>query len=166
MCKGSLASAVKGADVFIGLSSPGVLTVEMLKTMQKDPVIFAMANPVPEIMPEEAAPYARVIATGRSDYPNQINNALVFPGFFRGLLDVRAKKVTDEMKMAAAQALARVVKDGELSEEYIIPSIFNRDVVPAVARAVSRVAVKRGLARRPRKEAKEEETFPLGGLPA
>ena len=100
------------------------------------------------------------MATGRSDYPNQINNALVFPGFFRGLLDVRAKKVTDEMKMAAAQALARVVRDEELGEEYIIPSIFNRDVVPAVARAVSRVAVKRGLARRRKREEKEEELFP------
>jgi malate dehydrogenase (oxaloacetate-decarboxylating) len=149
--RGRLADAVEGADVFIGLSVPGVLRARDVKAMARDPIIFAMANPVPEIMPEEAAPYARVMATGRSDYPNQINNVLCFPGFFRGLLDCRASRVTDEMKIAAAQAIASIVTRKELHEEYVIPSVFNKRVAPAVAREVMRAAQKSGVARRRRR---------------
>lgn len=145
--QGSLGDALEGADVFIGLSVPGVLHAKDLGRMARDPVVFAMANPVPEIMPEEAAPFARVMATGRSDYPNQINNVLCFPGFFRGLLDCRAARVTDEMKIAAAEAIAGVVSRAELSEEYIIPSVFNPRVAPAVAQAVARAAARAGVAR-------------------
>ena len=118
--------------------------------MNPDPIVFAMANPTPEIMPEEAAPYVRVMATGRSDYPNQINNVLCFPGLFRGVLDCRARDINEEMKLAAAHAIAGVVSDRERSEDYVIPSVFNRKVVDAVARAVSRAAVKSGVARRMR----------------
>src|SRR5262249_47561191 len=121
--KGGLADALKGADVFIGLSVPGILSPHDVKRMARDPVVFAMANPVPEIQPEEAAPHVRVMATGRSDYPNQINNVLCFPGFFRGLLDCRASRVTDEMKIAAAQAIASIVGRNELHEKDIIPSV-------------------------------------------
>ena len=149
--RGSLGQAVRGADVFIGLSVPGVLRAEDVRAMGKDPIVFAMANPVPEIMPEEAAPHVRVMATGRSDYPNQINNVLCFPGFFRGLLDCRATRVSDEMKVAAAQAIASVVTRKELHEEYVIPSVFNKKVVPAVAREVVRAAQRGGLARRRRR---------------
>src|SRR2546421_9583175 len=116
--------------------------------MKRDAIVFAMANPVPEILPEEAGPYVRVMATGRSDYPNQINNSCCFPGFFRGMLDVRARRVNDEMKLAAAHALAAIVSKGELSEEYITPSMFDGRVVPAVAAAVAEAAVKSGVARR------------------
>ena len=151
--QGTLSDAVRGADVFIGLSVPGVLHAEDVKAMAKDPIVFAMANPVPEIMPEEAEPYVRVMATGRSDYPNQINNVLCFPGFFRGLLDCRAGKVTDEMKVAAAHAIASVVSRKELHEEYVIPSVFNKKVAPAVAREVVRAAQRGGLARRRRRAA-------------
>ena len=119
--------------------------------MARDPVVFAMANPVPEIMPEAALPHVRVMATGRSDYPNQINNVLCFPGFFRGLLDCRATGVTDEMKIAAAHAIASIVGRKELHEEYVIPSVFNKKVVPAVAREVVRAAQKGGVARRRRR---------------
>lgn len=147
MIKGSVHDAIKGADVFIGTSGPGLLTGEDIKNMAKDAVIFAMANPVPEIMPEEAAPYARIIATGRSDYPNQINNVLCFPGFFRGLLDSKAKTVTYEMKIAAAQAIASLVKPNELNEDYIIPSPFDKRVQKAVAQAVETVVKKRKLAK-------------------
>ncbi len=146
--RGALADAVEGADVFIGLSVPGVLSAKDVQRMGRDPIVFAMANPVPEIMPEEAAPYVRVMATGRSDYPNQINNVLCFPGFFRGLLDCRAGRVTDAMKIAAAQAIASIVGRTELHEEYIIPSVFNTRVAPAVAREVIRAAQKGGVARR------------------
>jgi malate dehydrogenase (oxaloacetate-decarboxylating) len=149
--QGSLSDAVRGADVFIGLSVPGVLRAEDVKTMARDAIVFAMANPVPEIMPEEAEPHVRVMATGRSDYPNQINNVLCFPGFFRGLLDCRATRVTDEMKIAAAHAIASVVSRKELHEEYIIPSVFNKKVAPAVAREVVRAAQRGGLARRRRR---------------
>src|SRR5262249_29759368 len=131
--QGSLSDAVRGADVFIGLSVPGVLRAEDVKTMARDAIVFAMANPVPEIMPEEAEPYVRVMATGRSDYPNQINNVLCFPGFFRGLLDCRATRVTDDMKIAAAHAIASVVSRKELHEEYVIPSVFNKKVAPPAA---------------------------------
>jgi malate dehydrogenase (oxaloacetate-decarboxylating) len=146
--KGRLADAVAGADVFIGLSVPGILTVRDVKRMARDPVVFAMANPTPEIRPEEAGRHVRVMATGRSDYPNQINNVLCFPGFFRGLLDSRARTVNDEMKLAAARAIAQAVAPGELSEEYIIPSVFNKAVAPAVAEGVARAAHATGVARR------------------
>ena len=149
--KGGLAEALQKADVFIGLSVPGILSVRDLKRMARDPVVFAMANPVPEIQPEDAGRHVRVMATGRSDYPNQINNVLCFPGFFRGLLDSRARTVNDEMKLAAARALAACVSRGELSEEYIIPSVFNKTVAPAVAEGVARAAWETGAARRRRR---------------
>jgi malate dehydrogenase (oxaloacetate-decarboxylating) len=149
--RGTLADAVKGTDVFIGLSVPGILTVKDLKQMARDPIIFAMANPDPEIQPEEAGKHARVMATGRSDYANQINNVLCFPGFFRGLLDSRARTVNDEMKLAAARAIAGCVSRGELSEEYIIPSVFNKNVAPVVAEEVARAAHATGVARRRRR---------------
>jgi malate dehydrogenase (oxaloacetate-decarboxylating) len=149
--KGGLAEGVHRADVFIGLSVPGILTVRDVKRMARDPIVFAMANPVPEIQPEEAERHVRVMATGRSDYPNQINNVLCFPGFFRGLLDSHASTVNDEMKLAAARALAGCVSRGELSEEYIIPSVFNKTVAPAVAEGVARAAWETGAARRRRR---------------
>ena len=148
--KGRLADALARADVFIGLSVPGILTVRDLKRMARDPIVFAMANPVPEIQPEQAQDHVRVMATGRSDYPNQINNVLCFPGFFRGLLDSRARTVNDEMKVAAARAIAACVGRSELSEEYIIPSVFNKAVAPAVAAGVARAAHATGVARRRR----------------
>ena len=148
--KGTAGDALVGADIFIGLSGPGVVTLKDVRRMAKDPIVFAMANPVPEIQPEEAGPHVRVMATGRSDYPNQINNSCCFPGFFRGLLDVRAQRVNDEMKLAAAHALAAIVTKNELSEEYITPSMFDSRVVPAVASAVAEAAVKTGVARRKR----------------
>ncbi|MGH3441264.1 MAG: NAD-dependent malic enzyme, partial [Nitriliruptorales bacterium] len=141
--EGDLPEAIEGADVFIGLSGPGLLPVELLESMGRDPIVFALANPVPEIMPEAAAPHVRVMATGRSDYPNQINNVLCFPGLFRGLLDAAATKITDEMKVAAAEAIATIVGD-EVSEDYIIPSPFDRTVSPAVADAVARTARQQG----------------------
>ena len=145
---GSLADIVKGADVFIGVSAPGALTTEMVKTMAKDAIIFACANPTPEIYPDDAkAGGARVIATGRSDFPNQINNVLAFPGIFRGAFDVRAKDINDEMKMAAAEALANLISDDELSEDYIIPAAFDPRVGKAVAEAVAEAARKSGVAR-------------------
>jgi malate dehydrogenase (oxaloacetate-decarboxylating) len=146
--KGALSDAMVGADVFIGLSVPGILTVRDVLRMGRDPIVFAMANPVPEIQPEEAGEHVRVMATGRSDYPNQINNVLCFPGFFRGLLDSRARTVNDEMKLAAARAIAACVSKGELGEEYIIPSVFNKNVAPAVAAEVARAAHATGVARR------------------
>lgn len=146
--KGSLADVLKGADVFIGVSAPGVLTAEMVSTMAKDPIVFAMANPVPEIMPDEAAKAGvAVMATGRSDFPNQINNVLAFPGIFRGALDVRAKDINDEMKLAAAYAIANIITDEERKPEYIIPNSFNKDVTPAVAAAVAKAARDTGVAR-------------------
>jgi malate dehydrogenase (oxaloacetate-decarboxylating) len=149
--RGRLADAMRGADVFIGLSVPGILTVRDIKRMARDPIVFAMANPVPEIQPEEAEKHVRVMATGRSDYPNQINNVLCFPGFFRGLLDSRARTVNDEMKVAAARAIAGCVSRSELSREYIIPSVFNKAVAPAVAEGVARAAHQTGVARRRRR---------------
>ena len=145
---GSLADIVKGADVFIGVSAPGSLTTDMVKTMAKDAIIFACANPTPEIYPDEAkAGGARVIATGRSDFPNQINNVLAFPGIFRGAFDVRASDINDEMKMAAAEALANLISEDELSEDYIIPAAFDPRVGKAVAEAVAEAARKSGVAR-------------------
>ena len=145
---GSLADMLKGADVFIGVSAPGAVTVDMVKTMAKDAIIFACANPTPEIFPDDAkAGGAKVIATGRSDYPNQINNVLAFPGVFRGAFDVRAKDINDEMKIAAAEALAGLITDDELSPDYIIPKAFDKRVGPAVAEAVAEAAKKTGVAR-------------------
>ena len=145
---GTLADALVGADVFIGVSAPGMVTAEMVKTMNRDAIIFACANPVPEIFPDEAkAGGAKVISTGRSDYPNQINNVLAFPGIFRGAFDVRASEINEEMKMAAADALASLVSDEELSENYIIPKAFDKRVGPAVARAVAEAARRTGIAR-------------------
>jgi malate dehydrogenase (oxaloacetate-decarboxylating) len=134
---GAPVNALDGADLFIGLSGARIFPAEALQAMNKDAMVFAMANPNPEVAPEEAAPYARIIATGRSDYPNQINNVLCFPGVFRGALDVRAPQITEQMKMAAARAIATIVEDADLREDYIIPSVFNRDVAPAVAAAVA-----------------------------
>src|SRR4029450_10949389 len=148
---GRLSDAIRGADVFIGLSVPRVLTVKDVKSMARDRIVFAMANPVPEIHPEEAERHVRVMATGRSDYPNQINNVLCFPGFFRGLLDSRARLVNDEMQIAAAHAIASCVGRGELGPEYIIPSVFNKNIAAAVARDVAKAAEKTGVARRRRR---------------
>ena len=148
---GSLAETLKGAHLFIGVSGPGIIEARALRKMAKDPIIFALANPTPEIMPEEAAPYAKIIATGRSDYPNQINNALGFPGIFRGALDARASDINEAMKLAAAKAIAGCITDDELSEEYIVPSIFNKDVVPRVAHAVEEAAYKTKVAKRRRR---------------
>jgi malate dehydrogenase (oxaloacetate-decarboxylating) len=147
--KGSLADVLVGADVFIGVSAPGMVTPEMVKTMAKDPIIFAMANPVPEIMPDLAMEAGvAVMGTGRSDFPNQINNVLAFPGIFRGTFDVRASDINDEMKIAAAQAIADLVSDEELKPEYIIPLPFDERVAPAVAKAVAEAARKSGVARK------------------
>ena len=145
---GKLADVIVGADVFIGVSAPGTLTTEMVKTMNKDAIIFACANPTPEIFPEDAkAGGARVISTGRSDYPNQINNVLAFPGIFRGTFDVRASDINEEMKMAAAIALANLISDEEPNEDYIIPKAFDPRVGTAVAKAVAEAARASGVAR-------------------
>ena len=148
MKKGSLADVVKGADVFIGVSAPGSLTQDMVRSMAKDAIIFAMANPVPEIMPDEAlAAGAKIVGTGRSDFPNQINNVLAFPGIFRGALDVRASDINDEMKIAAAEAIAAVIPDDKLSADNIIPDSFDPHVRDAVANAVKEAAIRTGVAR-------------------
>ena len=145
---GSLADMLVGADVFIGVSAPGAVTTEMVKTMNKDAVVFACANPTPEIFPDDAkAGGAKVVSTGRSDFPNQINNVLAFPGIFRGAFDVRAKEINDEMKLAASEALANLITDEELSPEYIIPRAFDKRVGPAVAKAVAEAAKRTGVAR-------------------
>jgi malate dehydrogenase (oxaloacetate-decarboxylating) len=143
---GGPADVIEGADLFVGLSGPGAMPAEALAKMNDDAMVFAMANPTPEVTPEEAAPYARIIATGRSDYPNQINNVLCFPGIFRGALDVRAREITEEMKMAAARGIAEIVREDELREDYIIPSVFNRGVADAVAAAVADEAKRQGAA--------------------
>jgi malate dehydrogenase (oxaloacetate-decarboxylating) len=148
--QGSVHDAIRGADVFFGLSVPGVLTVEHLKTMAKDPIVFAMANPIPEIMPEEASGHVAVMATGRSDYPNQINNVLCFPGIFRGALNCRARQINEEMKLAAAKAIAEIIAPDELNPDYVIPSVFDRRVGEAVARRVEEAAHATGVARRER----------------
>jgi malate dehydrogenase (oxaloacetate-decarboxylating) len=149
--RGTVGDALVGADVFIGLSGPGVVSAKQIKQMAKDAIVFAMANPIPEVMPEEVNAFVRIMATGRSDYPNQINNVCCFPGFFRGILDVRARTVNDEMKVAAAEAIASIVSKSELSEEYITPSVFDRRVVESVAAAVAEAAQATGVARRKRK---------------
>jgi len=138
---------IEGCDLFIGLSGPGLIEPASLERMNRDPIVFAMANPTPEVMPEEAERYVRIMATGRSDYPNQINNVLCFPGIFRGALDAGAPKITEEMKLAAARGIADVVTDDDLAEDYIIPSVFNRDVADSVASAVVQEAKEAGLAR-------------------
>jgi len=146
--KGTVHEVIKGADVFLGLSVPGVIDVEDVKAMAEKPIVFAMANPVPEIMPEDAAPYVAVMATGRSDYPNQINNVLSFPGIFRGALACRAARINEEMKLAAANAIAGIISDAELHPEYIVPSVFDKRVAEAVAREVEAAAHQSGVARR------------------
>ncbi len=143
---GSPADAMEGMDLFIGLSGAKIFPPETLERMNKDAMVFAMANPNPEVAPEDAARYVRIVATGRSDYPNQINNVLAFPGIFRGALDVRAPQITEGMKMAAARAIAKVIPDSELREDYIVPSVFNRDVAPVVAEAVAEQARESGFA--------------------
>ena len=148
MCRGSLADALVGADVFLGVSAPGLVTGDMVRTMAKDPILFPMANPTPEIMPDEAkAAGAAVVGTGRSDFANQINNVAAFPGIFRGALDVRARDINDEMKIAAAEALAGLVSPEELSPEYILPYAFDERICPAVAAAVAEAARRSGVAR-------------------
>ncbi|MCI6376445.1 MAG: NADP-dependent malic enzyme [Clostridiales bacterium] len=150
---GGLTEALKGADVFIGVSVPGIVTVEMIATMGRDPIVFPMANPTPEIMPEEALRGgAAVVGTGRSDYDNQINNVLAFPGIFRGALDVRARDINDDMKLAASYAIASLVSDSELSPRYILPHAFDKRVGKTVARAVAQAAVASGVARLPLKD--------------
>src|SRR6187402_3414599 len=151
--EGTVHEVIKGADVFFGLSAPGVIDQSDLANMAADPIIFAMANPVPEIMPEDAAEHVAVMATGRSDYPNQINNVLCFPGIFRGALDVRAREITEEMKMAAARGIAAIVGDQERHAEYIVPSVFDKRVAEAVARDVEEAAHRTGVARRQRSRA-------------
>jgi len=145
---GTVHEVIKGADVFLGLSVPGVIDQEDLKQMAEKPIVFAMANPVPEIMPEDAAPYVAVMATGRSDYPNQINNVLSFPGIFRGALACRAARINEEMKLAAANAIAGIISDSELHPEYIVPSVFDKRVAEAVAQEVETAAHQTGVARR------------------
>ncbi len=146
--KGNISEALRGADLFLGLSGPGTVKAEDIRAMGKDAIVFAMANPTPEVMPEEVVGHVRIMATGRSDYPNQINNVLAFPGIFRGALDVRAKDINEEMKLAAAYAIADVISERELSEDYIIPGVFNPAVAENVARAVAETARKTGVARK------------------
>jgi malate dehydrogenase (oxaloacetate-decarboxylating) len=158
---GNLSDAIVGADLFLGLSMPRVLTVEHLESMAEDPIVFAMANPIPEIMPEEAAGRARIMATGRSDYPNQINNTLCFPGIFRGALNCRAREINEEMKLAAARALAEVIPEENLSPDYVIPSVFDERIVSAMAEEVEKAAHSSGVARRTSKKKDTEEASPL-----
>jgi malate dehydrogenase (oxaloacetate-decarboxylating) len=150
--EGSLSDVIAGADIFVGVSAPGLLKREDVARMAKDAIVFAMANPNPEITPEEAEGHVRIMATGRSDYPNQINNVLCFPGLFRGVLDCRASRVTEGMKLAAAYAIAGVVQASELSETYIIPSVFNQEVAERVRLAVMEAAYADGVAQRPKPE--------------
>jgi malate dehydrogenase (oxaloacetate-decarboxylating) len=158
---GGLAEAVGGADLFLGLSVPGVLTADHLDSLAEDPIIFAMANPVPEIMPELALGKVRIMATGRSDYPNQINNVLCFPGIFRGALDIRAREISEDMKLAAARAIADVIPEESLSEDYVIPSVFDERVAPAVAETVAQAAKENGIARRTGSEQETGISAPL-----
>jgi malate dehydrogenase (oxaloacetate-decarboxylating) len=154
---GTPREVIEGKDVFIGLSGPGIISASDLEKMNPDPFVFAMANPNPEVRPEEAAPYVRVMATGRSDYPNQINNVLAFPGIFRGALDVRAPTITEDMKLAAARGIAAVVREDELDEDYIIPSVFNREVGRSVASAVADMAERSGTVRKDADQQPTEE---------
>jgi len=145
---GILKDVVKGADVFVGVSIPNVINQKDVKCMAKDPIVFAMSNPDPEISPNEALPLVAVMATGRSDYPNQINNVLCFPGIFRGALDCQASTINEEMKLATAYAIASTVKESHLSSDYVIPSVFDSSVAPKIAKAVKDAAIKTGVARR------------------
>ena len=146
--QGTLAEAIRGADVFVGVSVEGAVTKEMVASMNRDPVIFAMANPIPEILPEDAyAAGAKVVGTGRSDFPNQVNNVLAFPGIFRGALDVRARGINEEMKIAAARAIADLIDEDELRPDYVIPAPFDPRVAPSVAAAVAKAAMDTGMAR-------------------
>jgi len=157
--KGSIVEASDGADLFLGLSGPNTFPEEALQRMAADPIVFALANPTPEIAPDVASKRARIIATGRSDFPNQINNVLCFPGLFKGALSVRSRSINEEMKLAAAKAIADIIQPGELSEEYVIPSVFNRDVADSVSDAVAQAAVDTGVARRrrPMKDSESKE---------
>jgi len=148
--------ALEGADVYIGLSAPGAVSCDAVRRMADRSIIFAMANPVPEVRPEDIADCVEIVATGRSDYPNQINNVLAFPGVFRGALDVRAREITPEMERAAAQAIAAIVKPEELSADYVIPSVFDRRVARSVASAVAEAAVDAGVARKPTRQGESE----------
>jgi malate dehydrogenase (oxaloacetate-decarboxylating) len=145
---GSLEKVLEGADLFLGVASGGLLQADWLKKMNRDPIVFALANPTPEVMPEDAAPYVAVMATGRSDYPNQINNVLCFPGIFRGAIDCRATDINEEMNLAAANAIAAAISDDELHNDYIVPSVFNRGIAPLVAKAVAEAARRTGVARK------------------
>jgi malate dehydrogenase (oxaloacetate-decarboxylating) len=145
---GTLEDVLVGADLFLGVASAGLVQPEWLKKMNRDPIVFALANPTPEVMPEDAEPYVAVMATGRSDYPNQINNVLCFPGIFRGAIDSRATDINEEMKLAAAHAIASVIPDEELHNDYIVPSVFNRNIAPLVAKAVAEAARLTGVARK------------------
>lgn len=147
---GSVEKAVEGADVFLGLSGPGTFSARAIRKMARNPIVFALANPNPEVPPEEAHRYARIVATGRSDYPNQINNVLAFPGIFRGALDAQARSINESMKMAAARAIASSIPDSHLNEEYIVPSVFDRKVTKAVASSVALAAIRSGIVRRKR----------------
>ncbi|HEY0385800.1 MAG TPA: NAD-dependent malic enzyme, partial [Pyrinomonadaceae bacterium] len=151
--QGTIHDVIKGADVFMGLSVPGVITVDDVLKMADKPIVFAMANPTPEIMPEEAQPYVAVMATGRSDYPNQINNVLCFPGIFRGALACRASRINEEMKVAAANAIAGIITESELHADYIVPSVFDKRVAEAVSREVEEAAYRTNVARRERVDA-------------
>ena len=159
--QGSANDVIPGSDVVIGLSGPRSISAAAVRQMAADSIVFAMANPIPEVQPEEVAKDVAIMATGRSDYPNQINNVLAFPGVFRGALDVRASAINEDMKLAAARAIASVIGDDELHAEYIIPSVFNRRVVEAIAEAVADAAIATGVARRTRDVAEEEQ--PLAG---
>ena len=147
--KGTLDQVLEGADLFLGVASGGLVQADWLKKMNRDPIVFALANPIPEVMPEDAAPYVAVMATGRSDYPNQINNVLCFPGIFRGAIDCRATDINEEMNLAAANAIASAISDDELHNDYIVPSVFNRGIAPLVAKAVAEAARRTGVARKP-----------------
>ena len=162
--QGSADAVLAGADVMVGLSAPGAVSPAGVRTMARDAIVFAMANPVPEVRPEEVAGDVAIMATGRSDYPNQINNVLAFPGVFKGALDVRAHTINEEMKLAAAQAIASVIPEDELHADYIIPSVFNRRVAPAVADAVSEAAVASGVARRRHGAQPTEPVTPLEAM--
>jgi len=157
---GTADDALKGADVVIGVSAPGAFTAAGVRTMAQDRIVFAMANPTPEVQPEAVWEDVAIMATGRSDYPNQINNVLAFPGIFRGALDVRARGIDEAMKLAAARAISSVIPETDLGPEYIIPSVFNRSVAPAVADAVAKAAVESGIARRER--ASRQAEIPAG----
>ena len=162
--RGTADEALAGADVLLGLSGPGAVSAAAVRAMAADAIVFAMANPVPEVQPEEVRDDVAIMATGRSDYPNQINNVLAFPGVFKGALEVRARTINEEMKLAAAHAIARVIPDDELHADYIIPSVFNRRVAESVAEAVANAAVASGVARRERGGRTHEPATPLEAL--